>query len=117
MVEEIVRQRNRTTQAAAIKLHKKLEEVLRDKEGREIEDRVDDDFVQYIDGYNDAVVAQEMGAAESTVRRLRMEMFGNLESSFGHGRAGGRARIDALEERLRVVEEKLGIVREENGDG
>lgn len=109
MVEEIVRKRNKASQADAIRVWQKLQEVMVDEAGEKVTDRVDDGFVKYVEGSSDHSVATDLGVAESTVKRIRMEMFGNLENTFGRGGGGAAARIDALEERVRVLEEKMGI--------
>jgi len=79
-------------------------------------ERLPDGRCQYSPGNNDATVAEAAGCPISTVANLRIELYGTLQARKGEGQSSPvakeleelQARCDALEARLKVVEELAG---------
>lgn len=126
MSEELMtmtRTRNRAKRADVFRIFQALQEAL-ELQNAEAEDDEDeftkfrgtDGLVKFKDGQSDAVIADRLGVADTTVRDIRRENFGNLPGGFGGeggGRSGLRTLVEDLAARVACIEQHLGLESEE----
>jgi hypothetical protein len=95
--------RGRLTQTQKFKVYEFLKANL----------KVEGEYADYIDNWNDVKVAAHFGVSRFGVQYIRQEMFGKLKPSEGQRpdapTTGVVSRLDDLEARLAFLEKELGV--------
>lgn len=68
----------------------------------------EDGFCSYKEGVNDAFLATQFDVSTSTVAKLRVELFGEMR------RAKGEDKLDALQQRIAVLEHNYTLLQAEH---
>lgn len=127
MSEEIPTIKRSRKKAGQLEVFKVFTELFKELKVYQ-EDLDEDDFARYVsddktvayknDDVNDDTIAERVGVSPFSVKRIRTENFGSLPGGFGG--AGGAARgswrleVAKIKARLEVIEEKLGIIHEDD---